>query len=71
MLSEYLGICRAGKFKHLDEHELLVSAYPYHIRQNVLSELVTNAVVRDENIAWSGTETGLKQLPENYDTFLK
>jgi len=44
---EYLGICRAGKFKHLDEHELLVSAYPYHIRQNVLSELVANAVVRD------------------------
>jgi len=63
MLSEYLGICRAGKFKHLDEHELLVSAYPYHIRQNVLSELVTNAVIRD-GVSYScrDIEAVLKQV---------
>ena len=71
---EYLGICSSGKFKHLDAHELIVSAYPYRLRQNVLSKLIANAVVGD-GVLYScrDIEAVLKQvineLPENYDTF--
>ncbi len=42
---EYLGICKAGKFQHLNDNELLITTYPYRQRQGVLNELVANAVV--------------------------
>ena len=46
--AEYLGTgtYKVDKFKHLDDNQLLVTAYPYRTRQNVLNELVANAVVR-------------------------
>lgn len=48
--AEYLGtaINTVDKIKHLNERQILVTAYPYMTRQNVLNELVTNVVVGDE-----------------------
>lgn len=47
LVGEYLGICKLNRLKHLDENELLISAYPYRSRQSVLNELVANAIVGD------------------------
>lgn len=73
--AEYLGAgIHIDKFKHLDERQILVTAYPYRTRQNVLNELVANAVVGDGFPCSCGEiETVLKQLlneiPDNYNTF--
>ena len=46
--AEYLGTdSHIDKFKHLDERQILVTAYPYLTRQNVLNELIAIAVVGD------------------------
>ena len=45
--AKYLGTFKASKFQHLDDNELLVTAYPYRSSQNVLNELVANAVIGD------------------------
>lgn len=70
----YLGIFQVEKFKHVNKSELLLSAYPYRIHQNVLNELVANAVFGD-GIPYTcrDIEAVLKQvvneLPENYNSF--
>lgn len=74
--AEYLGTAtyKVDKFKHLDKNQLLVTAYPYRTRQNVLNELVANAVVRGGfPYSCRDIEAVLKQvlndLPDNYNTF--
>ena len=74
--AEYLGtvIYTLDKFQHLDERQVLVTAYPYRTRQNVLNELVANAVVEDgfpcscEEIE-SVLKRVLNELPDNYNIF--
>ena len=73
--AEYLGtgIHPVPKSKHLDDNQILLTAYPYHNRQNILNELVANAVVRDKiPCKYKELEAVLRQvlneLPENYDT---
>ena len=48
--AEYLGtgIHPVDKFKYLDNNQILLTSYPYQTRQNVLNELVANAVIRDK-----------------------
>ena len=71
--AEYLGFCKADKFKHIHQHELLVTSYPYWIRQNVLHELFANAVVGD-GIPYRCRDIEailpqiVNELPENYTT---
>lgn len=73
--AEYLGTgIHIDKFKHLDERQILVTAYPYRTRQNVLNELVANIVVKDRfPCNYKELEIVLKQvlneLPDNYNTF--
>ena len=73
--AEYLGTgSHIDKFKHLGERQILVTAYPYRTRQNVLNELVAIAVVEDGfPCRYRELEVVLKQvlneLPDNYDTF--
>lgn len=73
--AEYLGTgIHIDKFKHLDERQILVTAYPYRTRQNVLNELVANIVVGDGfPCNYKELEIVLKQvlneLPDNYNTF--
>ncbi len=73
--AEYLGTgtCKVGKFKHLNNNQLLVTAYPYRTRQNVLNELVANAVVGGSPYSCREIEAILKQvlneLPDKYNTF--
>ena len=74
--AEYLGpgTYKVDKFKHLDDSQLLVTAYPYRTRKNVLNELVANAVVGGGfPYSCREIEAGLKQvlneLPNNYNTF--
>lgn len=72
--AEYLGtsICIVDKFKHLDDNQILLTAYPYMTRQNVLNELVANAVVGD-GLPCSCSEIEavlqqvINQLPDNYN----
>lgn len=74
--AEYLGTdtYKIDKFKHLNEHQLLVTAYPYRTRQNVLNELVANAIIGG-GFPYSCREIEaalkqvLNQLPNNYNTF--
>lgn len=74
--AEYLGTgtYKVDKFKHLDNNQLLVTAYPYRTRKNVLNELVANAVVGG-GFPYSCREIEavlkqvLNELPENYSTF--
>ena len=73
--AEYLGAgIHIHKFKHLDERQILVTAYPYRTRQNVLNELVANVVVGD-GVPYSCREIEavlkqvLNQLTDNYNTF--
>lgn len=73
--AEYLGTgIYIDKFKRLDERQILVTAYPYRTRQNVLNELVANIVVGDGfPCSCKEIEVVLKQvlneLPDNYNTF--
>ena len=73
--AEYLGTdSHIDKFKHLDELQILVTAYPYLTRHNVLNELVAIAVVGDGfSCSYRELEVVLKQvlneLPDNYNTF--
>jgi capsid portal protein len=74
--AEYLGTgtYKVDKFKHLDDNQLLVTAYPYRTRQNVLNELVANAVVGGGfPYSCRDIEAVLKQvlneLPDNYNSF--
>ena len=76
--AEYLGtgISTAEKFKHLDNRQILLTAYPYITRQNILNELIANAVIEDEfPCSYRELELVLKQLlnelPDNYNTFTK
>jgi hypothetical protein len=71
--AEYLGttIDTVDKFKHLDERQILVTAYPYMSRQNVLNELVANVVFGDRfPCSYRELEIVLRQvlseLPDNY-----
>lgn len=63
------------EFAHANNHELIRSAYPYSLRQNVVNELVAKAVVAD-GFPYSNREIEevLKQvvdeLPDNYNTFI-
>ena len=74
--AEYLGTVtyKADKFKRLDDNQLLVTAYPYRNRKNVLNELVANAVVgggfpyRCREIE-AVLKQVLNELPDNYNTF--
>ena len=73
--AEYLGTGThpVHKFKHLDNNQIILTAYPYYTRQNVLNELVANAVVRDKlPCKYKELEAVLKQvlseLPDNYNT---
>ena len=73
--AEYLGtgIHPVDKFKYLDNNQILLTAYPYQTRQNVLNELVANAVVRDKlPCKYKELEAVLRQvlseLPDNYNT---
>ena len=73
--AEYLGtgIYPANKFKYPDGNQILLMAYPYQNRQNVLNELVANAVVRDKiPCKYKELEAVLRQvlseLPDNYNT---
>ena len=73
--ADYLGtgIHPVDKFKCLDDNQILLTAYPYQTRQNVLNELVANAVVRDElPYKYKELEAVLRQilseLPDNYNT---
>ena len=73
--AEYLGtdIYTVDKFKHLDEHQILLTAYPSQDRQNILNELVANAVLGDGfPCKYRELEAVLKQalneLPDNYNT---
>lgn len=74
--AEYLGTgtYKVDKFKHLDNNQILVTAYPYRTRKNVLHELVANAVVGG-GFPYSCREIEavlervLNELPENYSTF--
>lgn len=72
--AKYLGTFKAGKFKHIDDNQILVTAYPYRLRKNVLNELVANAVIGDGcPYSCREIEALLKQvvneIPENYNTF--
>lgn len=74
--AEYLGtgISTLDKFKHLDKRQILLTAYRYRTRQNVLNELVANAVIGDGfPCSYRELEVVLKQvlneLPDNYNTF--
>ena len=74
--AEYLGTgtYKVDKFKHLDDNQILITAYPYRTRQNVLNELVANAVVGGGfPHSCREIEAVLKQvvneLPDNYNTF--
>lgn len=74
--AEYLGTVtyKADKFKYLDGNQLLITAYPYRSRQNVLNELVANAVIGGKfPYRCREIEAVLKQLvneiPNNYNTF--
>ncbi len=74
--AEYLGTAtyKVDKFKQLDDNQLLVTAYPYRNRQNVLNELVANAVIgggfpcscREIEAAMRKV---LNEIPDNYNTF--
>ena len=74
--AEYLGTAtyKVDKFKYLDDNQLLVTAYPYRTRQNVLNELVANAVVGG-GFPYSCREIEvvlkqvLNELPDNSHTF--
>ena len=73
--AEYLGtgIHTVYKFKHLDNNQIILTACPYYTRQNVLNELVANAVVRDKlPCKYKELEAVLRQvlsdLPDNYNT---
>ena len=73
--AEYLGtVTYLEKFKHLDDNQLLVTAYSYRSRQNVLNELVANAIVGGGfPYKCREIETALKQLlnelPNKSNTF--
>jgi hypothetical protein len=74
--AEYLGTVtyKVDKFKRLDENQLLVTAYPYRNRKNVLNELVANAVVGGEfpyrcREIKAVLKQVLNELPDNYNTF--
>lgn len=76
LTAEYLGTgtYKVGKFKHIDDNQLLVTAYRYRTRKNVLNELVANAVVGGRfPYRCREIEAVLKQvvneLPDNYNTF--
>ena len=72
--AKYLGtgIYPVDKFKYLDNNQILLTAYPYQTRQNVLNELVANAVVRDKiPCKYKELEAVLKrllsELPDDYN----
>lgn len=73
--AKYLGtgIHTVYEFKHLDNNQIILTAYPYQTRQNVLNELVANAVVRDKlPCKYKELEAVLRQvlseLPDSYNT---
>ena len=76
--AEYLGTgtYKLDKFKHLEERQLLVTAYPWRTRQNILNELVANAVVgggfpyRCREIE-AVLKQVINQLPDSYNTFIE
>jgi hypothetical protein len=76
--AEYIGtgIYKVDKFKHLDNNQILVTAYPYRNRQHVLNELVANAVIGGR-FPYSCREIEavmkqvLNELPDDYNTFSK
>lgn len=71
--AEYLGIgIYRDKFKHLEDKQIIITAYPYRTRQNVLNELVANAVLGDGfPCSCRDIEAVLKQvlkeLPDDFD----
>jgi hypothetical protein len=75
--AEYLGTgIHTEKFKHFEDHQILVTVYPYQIRQNVLNELVAKAIVGDGfPCGCRKLKVVLKQvvneLPNNYNIFNK
>jgi hypothetical protein len=76
--AEYLGtdIDTVDKLKHLDERQILVTAYPYMTRQNILNELVANVVFGDGfPCSYRELEIVLRQvlneLPDNYNTCIE
>lgn len=76
--AEYLGIniYTADKFTHLDDNQVIVTAYPYMTRQNVLNELVANVVFGDGfPCSYRQLEIVLRQvlseLPDNYNTCIE
>lgn len=73
--AEYLGIgiYTINKFKYIGNNQILLTAYPYMARQNVLNELVANAVLSNGfPCKYKELEAVLKQviseLPDNYNT---
>lgn len=76
--AEYLGtgIYTIDKFKYVGNNQIFVTAYPYMTRQNVLNELVANAVVGDGfPCKYRELEAVLRQvtseLPDNYNTCIE